>query len=159
VERVGRTLTRQEECERILGAHRLGDFEHISEALDRQFRTIHNHAQLLLGVCGVLITASVLLTTGRLIGGRGEFPHQHAAGLLLIVAGLLDIAGAAVVVGGVLSVRWITQQPGAELRAWVYSNLVYRDRKTHAYRAAIVLVLLSMVSYQVAIAIALLRLL
>jgi hypothetical protein len=157
VERVGRTLTRDVESERILAEY-AEDFERISEALDRQFRTIHNRAQLLLGVCGVLISASVVVTTGRIIGGRAEFRHQHVAGLLLVVAGLLDIAGAGIVVGGVLNVRWITQQPGEELRAWVLSNLLYRDRKTRAYRFACTFVLLSMVSYQVAIAIALLQL-
>jgi len=41
---------------------------------------------------------------------------------------------------------------------WVLSNLLYRDRKTRAYRLAIVLILASMVSYQVAIAIAMLQL-
>lgn len=157
VERLGKTLTREEESERILDEYGQ-DFESISVALDRQFRTIHNRAQLLLGVCGVLISASVLVTTGRIIGGRGDFRHQHAAGLLLVIAGLLDIAGAVVVVGGVLNVRWITQQPGKGLRAWILSNLLYRDRKTHSYRCAIILILLSMVCYQVAIAIALLQL-
>jgi len=44
------------------------------------------------------------------------------------------------------------------LAAWVKANLIYRDRKTAAYRVAIALVLLSTVSYQVAIAIALLQL-
>ena len=158
VERVGKILTRQAECERILEAHGPNDFEPISRALDRQYRTIHNRAQLLLGVCGVLISASVVVTTGRIIGAHLGFEHQHAAGVLLVVAGLLDICGAAVTVGGVLNVRWITQQPGADLRGWVYANLVYRDRKTHAYRLAILLVLMSMACYQVAIAIVLLQL-
>lgn len=158
VKRPGKSLTRDEECQRIVESHGPADFEHISEALDRQFRTIHNRAQLLLGVCGVLISASVVVTTGRLIGRTPEFRHQHAAGVLLVVAGLLEIAAAAVLVGGVLNVRWITQQPGEDLHAWVLSNLVYRDHKTLAYRLAVILVLLSMLSYQVAIAIAMLQL-
>jgi hypothetical protein len=49
------------------------DFESISVAFDRQFTTLHNRAQLLLGICGVLISASVLVTAGRFIGGRGLF--------------------------------------------------------------------------------------
>jgi len=157
VERLGRSLTREEECDRILREHGPADFERISIALDKQFRTIHNRAQLLLGVCGVLISASVLVTTGRLIG-HPEFSHQHFAGILLVVAGVLEIGAAAVVVGGVLNVRWITQQPGEDLRGWVFSNLLYRDRKTLAYRIAIILILLSMMSYQIAVAIALLQL-
>ena len=150
-------LPREEECNRILRGHN-ADFACISDALDKQFRTIHNRAQLLLGICGVLISASVVVTTGRIIG-RPDFLHQHFAGRLLIVAGVLDIASAAVVVANVLSVRWITQQPGADLRAWVLSNLEDRDRKTRAYRIGIFLVLLSMVSYQTAVAMALIQLL
>jgi hypothetical protein len=150
-------LSRDEECERILNVHGPGDFAAISTELNRQFATIHNRAQLLLGICGVLISASVLVTTGRLIG-RPQFLHQRFAGRLLVVAGLLEIAAAAVVVGGVLNVRWITQQPGGDLRAWVLSNLKYRDGKTRAYRLGLVLVLLSMVLYQTAVAVALIQL-
>jgi len=158
VGRASRALTREQECERILRSHSPGDFDSISAALDRQYRTIHNRAQLLLGICGVLISASVVVTTGRLIGGRAEFAHQHVAGVMLVIAGALEIGAAAVVVGGVLHVRWITQQPGEELRDWVMANLVYRDRKTLVYRVATLLILLSMISYQIAIAIALLQL-
>ena len=158
VRRANKGLTREEECERILKSHGPADFERISEALDRQFLTIHNRAQLLLGICGVLISASVVVTTGRLIGRRPEFSHQHIAGIMLVIAGILEIAAAGVVVGGVLHIRWSTQQPGADLAGWVCSNLAYRDKKTLAYRFAIALVLTSMISYQVAIAIAMLQL-
>jgi hypothetical protein len=77
---------------------------------------------------------------------------------VLVVAGILEITAAAVVVAGVLRVRWITQQPGADLSEWVMSNLAYRDEKVRVYRVAMVLLLLSMVAYQTAIAIALLQL-
>jgi len=160
VKRRARFLTLDEECERIVKSHGPEDFERISEALDRQFRTIHNRAQLLLGICGVLISASVVVTAGRLIGraARPEFEHQHAAGRLLVVAGMLDIAASAVVVGGVLNIRWSTRQPGDDLHAWVLSNLAYRDRKTRAYQVATVFLLFSMIAYQIAIAIAMLQL-
>src|SRR5262249_8500682 len=144
-------LNRDEECDRILQVHGADDFAAISAELNRQFTTIHNRAQLLLGICGVLISASVLVTTGRLIG-RPQFLHQRFAGQLLVVAGVLEITAAAVVIAGVLNVRWITQQPGTDLRAWVMSNLKYRDAKTRAYRLSLVLVLLSMAMYQSAVA-------
>lgn len=150
-------VSREDECERILKVHPPGDFTGISAELDRQFATIHNRAQLLLGICGVLISASVLITTGRLIG-RAQFLHQRFAGRLLVLAGAVEIAAAAVVVAGVLNVRWITQQPGADLRAWVLSNLTYRDAKTAAYRVGLLLVLISMMMYQTAVAIALIQL-
>jgi hypothetical protein len=147
-------LTRDEECDRILES--FGPrFDLINEALDQQFRTIHNRSQVLLGICGILISASVVVTTGRIVIGRPAFLHQHVAGILLNAAGVMDMLAAAIVVGGVLRVRWLTEQPGASLRAWVLSTLAYRDRKTRTYRASIVLLLLAMLSYQVAVAIAL----
>jgi hypothetical protein len=153
-----RQLTRDEECKRILQQYGPTSYDRISEALDRQFRTIHNRAQLLLGVCGVLISASVLVTTGRLIGRGTGFQHHSLAGGVLILAGVLEISAAVLLVGGVLNVRWITQQPGDDLQGWVLTNLAYRDHKTRAYRVACVLVLLSMACYQTAIAVTLLEL-
>jgi hypothetical protein len=151
-------LSRVEECERIVEFYH-SDFEAISVALDRQFRTMHNRAQVLLAICGILISASVLVTTGKLIARpvSGLTGKPSVAGIVLVVAGMLEVAAAAVVVGGVMSVRWITQQPGTEVRAWVMSNLVYRDQKTDVYHVAVLLVLLSMLAYQTAITIALLQ--
>jgi hypothetical protein len=54
--------------------------------------------------------------------------------------------------------RWITQQPGADLRSWILTNLHYRDTKTCAYRIATLLLLLSMVGYLIAVVIAVMRL-
>jgi hypothetical protein len=147
-------MSREQECKRILGWYSPENFAGISEALDRQFRTIHNRAQLLLGICGVLISASVLVTTGRLIGRVLEIKQQHLVSILLATAGVMEITGAALIVGGVLDVRWITQQPGDDLHDWVMSNLAFRDRKTRFYRLAILLVLLSMISYQIAFVVA-----
>jgi hypothetical protein len=148
-------LSRQEECDRILSFYG-SDFEAISVALDRQFSTIHNRAQVLLAICGILISASVLVTTGKLIS-RPSGDSPRLAGYVLVVAGLLEVSAAAFLVGGVLRVRWITQQPGTEIRAWVMSNLAYRDRKTHFHHTAVILVLFSMLAYQSAITLALLR--
>jgi hypothetical protein len=150
-------LTHEEECDRLLEHHVDQQYDRINAALDRQFQTIHNRAQLLLGVCGVLITAGVVVTTGRLIGHPTIF-HHHYAGYILICSGALQIAAAGTIVIRVLNVRWITQQPGADLRSWILTNLYYRDSKTRAYRIAAVCLLLSMVGYQIAVAIAVLQL-
>lgn len=147
-------MTVEQECDRLLEEYSR-DFERISNVLDRHFETIHDRAQLLLSICGVLISASVLVTTGRFIGGRIKFAGHQVTGLLLVMAGILDIAAAAIVVGWVLRIRWITRHPGEDVRSWLLSNLAYRDSKARAYRLSTVLVLLSMASYQCAIAIAL----
>jgi hypothetical protein len=151
-------LTRSEECERILEGHATdigsaNQFDQISVALDRQFATIHNRAQLLLGICGILISASALVATGRIISGTA---HARVAGLFLVFAGMLEVAAAGFLVGGVLNVRWITQQPGGDLRAWVLANLKYRDEKTRSYRISTGFLLAGMVAYQTAVVIAIL---
>jgi hypothetical protein len=153
-------LNRAEECDRILEAHEAdlsssSQFDQISAALDRQFTTIHNRAQLLLGICGILISASVLVATGRII--NAGLVHEREAGLLLSGAGMLEIMAAAILVGGVLNVRWITQQPGDDLREWIMTNLKYRDGKTRAYRVSTAFLLAGMIAYQTAVVIAVLR--
>src|SRR5262249_39698278 len=151
------SLTREQECDRILQVYGT-DFEGISVALDRQFRTLHNRAELLLGICGVLVSASVLITTGRFIGGRLLLADQPLAGDLLGGAGILAIAAAVIVLGRVLNIRWNTQLPGADMRSWILNNLAHRDKKTRAYRMGTVFVMLSMVAYQIAISVALIQL-
>jgi hypothetical protein len=149
-------LTREEECERLLQTYS-NDFHRLSVALDRQFRILHDRAQVVLGICGILISANVLVVTGRIIV-RASLDHRRALGYLLAGAGSFEIISAAVVVGSVLRVRWISRPPGTELRSWVLTNLAYRDAKTRSYRLAVLLVLLAMLAYQVTVAIAIVQL-
>lgn len=125
--------------------------------LEQQFATLHARAQVLLGICGVLLTASVLITTGRIIG-RGNYQLARLAGTFLALAGLCDIAATAIVVGGVLNIRWLTQEPSKDLRAWMMRAIAHRDKKTRAYHLALSVVLLSMVFYQAAVLIVVLQL-
>ncbi|MDX2089825.1 MAG: hypothetical protein SFX73_18355 [Kofleriaceae bacterium] len=141
-------MSRDEECDRIL---RFGgdDVARIAEALDKQFKLMHDRAQLLLGICGVLISTSVVLMTGKLIG-RPDFTHHEVSRVLLWSAGLVEILAAGIVVVGVLRLRWMTQIPGESPREWVMTSLRYRDQKTRAYHAATLLVVVAMAFYQVA---------
>lgn len=148
-------LTRDEECERILRVSG-DDHQAIIAALDRQFRIIHNRAQVLLAICGVLLSTSVVLMTGKIIGRAKPMPGDPI-GKLLIAAGATEIAATAIIVGGVLNVRWMSQLEGRDLREWIGTSLRYRDGKTHAYRLGILLVLISMILYQSAVTLAWLR--
>jgi hypothetical protein len=145
----GERLTREEECERILRVCEPDNYEQVFRALDVHFQLLHNRAQVLLGICGVLVSASVLLMTGKLIV-RSQIIHLSVIGPLLVGAGGAGIAAAAIVVTGVLRIRWTTELPGEDLRAWVMSSLRYRDSKTLAYRAATIMLLLSMAQFQTA---------
>jgi hypothetical protein len=163
-----RKLSHEEECRRILGAHstevevtqpdprEVHLMDQISVQLDRQFATIQNRAQLLLGLCGILISASVLVASVRIM--NSHLQHQALAGGLLVTAGSFEIAAAWFLVWRVLEVRWMTQQPGTSLDEWILTNLRYRDQKTRAYRVSTALVLFGMIAYQVAVAIAVLDL-
>jgi hypothetical protein len=142
-------LTREEECERILNTCGPDHHEAIFMVLDRQFRLLHNRAQVLLAICGVLLSTSVVLMTGKILGSR-RLDHQEVIIPLLVVAGSAEIAAAAIVIGGVLRIRWTTQLPGTDLRAWILSSLTYRDSKVFAYHAAIAVLLLSMLCFQTA---------
>jgi hypothetical protein len=82
----------------------------IRREIAQPFATLHGRAQVLLGICGVLLTASVLITTGRLLD-RGSYALARLAGWLLALADLCDIAATAICVGGVLHIRWLTEDP------------------------------------------------
>lgn len=146
-------LTREQEADRFLKLYESDHPDQINHALDVQFRLMHNRAQVLLAICGVLLSTSVILMTGKLIG-RPELVNREVVRILLIAAGTAEIAAAGTVVGGVLNVQWSSQLPGDNIRDWILSRLRYRDSKTNAYRVAILLILLSMVLFQSAATIA-----
>ena len=121
-------------------------FAEIMAALERQFAVLHNRAQVLLGLCGIIISTTGF--SGRLIAGTDRWAQG------LIIAGVcLVLLAAAVVCWGVLHLRWLTVQRGGTTREWLLTSLAYRDRKTNAYRLGISLMLLGLVSYVAAISI------
>ncbi len=117
--------------------------------LERQFGVLHNRAQVLLALAGVVITTTGF--SGRLIAGT-----NRAAQVCIIIGVALALLSAAVVCWGVLHLRWLTLQPGDDLRSWLLTSLGYRDTKTSAYRLGVIILLVGLVFYVIAIAIALL---
>jgi hypothetical protein len=142
-------LDRERECDRIMSVSGAQP-EKVFATLNLQFRLIHNRAQVLLAICGVLLSTSVVVMTGKIVGGS-DLTYPSTIGRLLIAAGTAEMLAAAIVIGIVLDVRWMSQLIGDDLRGWVMTSLRYRDHKTLAYRAAIVLLLLSMVLFQFAV--------
>jgi hypothetical protein len=145
-----------DECDHLLEQHR-SDAAAIRNDFEEQLKALHSRSQVLLGICGVLLTASVLVTTGRIIG-YGNYSLARAAGWLLALAGSSDILATFVIVAGVLNIRWLTQAPNEDLRTWMVRAIAYRNRKTRAYHFALGLVLLSMLFYQAAVLIVVLQL-
>jgi hypothetical protein len=144
------SLTRDQECARILQQFGPDRVEAIMAMLERQFTVLHNRTQVILGLCGIVITTTGF--SGRIIAGT------NLAAQVLIINGIaLVLLAAAVVVWGVLHLRWLTQQPGDDVKTWLMTTLAYRDRKTDSYRVGVALLLVGLTLYVAALAIMLLH--
>ena len=142
-------LLRDAEADRILHAYGADALPEIMAMLERQFTVLHNRAQVLLGLCGIVVTTTGF--SGRLVAGT------NVAAQWLIIAGVaLTLLAAAIVVWGVLHLYWLTMQPGDTTRAWLLATLAYRDKKTRAYRVGISMLLVGLVVYAAALSIMLL---
>jgi len=122
----------------------------LHDIIERQFTVLMARAQVLLGLCGVVVTVTGF--SGRMIAGTNTTAQW------LIISGVsLTLASAATVVFGVLPLRWLTQQPGDGVEGWLDQSLHYRDRKLAHYRVGIVLLLVGLVLYVGAMSIMLLN--
>ena len=139
-------LNRDEEARRILTAYGREKFAEIMTMLERQFTVLHNRAQVLLALCGIVISTTGF--SGRIIAGTNVVAQG------LIISGVAFVLlSAAVVVWGVLHLRWLTMQAGETVEEWLATSLAYRDRKTSSYRVGIVLMLIGLTLYCAAIAV------
>ena len=145
-----RHLTRADESTRILREYGDRGFPEMMAMLERQFAVLHNRAQVLLGLCGIIISTTGF--SGRLVAGTNP-----AAQWLIIVGVALVLLAAAVVCWGVLHLRWLTMQLGRDNDEWLATTLRYRDTKTNSYRLALVLMLIGLGLYAAAISIMLLN--
>lgn len=113
--------------------------------LERQFSVLMTRAQVLMGLCGVVITTTGF--SGRIIAGTSVLAQW------LIISGItLTLASASIVVFGVLPLKWLTQQTGETTEEWLTSSLEYRDSKLSHYRMGVVLMLVGLALYVGAIA-------
>jgi hypothetical protein len=145
------SMTTEQEADRILAMYGrdAAAVPRIMELLERQFVILHNRAQVLLTLCGVVVTVTGF--SGRIIAGTNRLAQ------VLIIGGVtLSLAAAITVVRGVLHLWWLTQHPGELPGPWVIHCLSYRDRKTRAYRVAILMLIVGLCLYVGAIAIMLL---
>ncbi len=141
-------LRPQAEIDRIIGFYG-EDFATIMAMLERQFTVLHNRAQVLLTLCGIVISTTGF--SGRLIAGT-----NFAAQLLIILGIAFVLLATAVVSWSVLHLRWLTMQPGDDLRAWLAASLGYRDYKTRCYRISLLVMIFGLALYCAAIAVMLL---
>ena len=142
-------LTRDEEARRILREYGHDAFADIMEMLERQFAVLHNRAQVLLALCGIIVGTTGF--SGRLVAGTNLLAQT-----LIIFGVAFVLLAAAVVCWGVLHLRWLTMQAGKAVPEWLATSLQYRDFKTRCYRVGLIFLLVGLVLYSGAVAIMLL---
>ncbi|MFG0249634.1 MAG: hypothetical protein ACF8OB_12165 [Phycisphaeraceae bacterium JB051] len=144
-------LTPEQEYNRIMSVYGKDDPLDALNLVERQLHTLTQRAQMLLGLCGIVITVTGF--SGRIIAGTNRIAQ------ILIVSGVgITLLAAGLVVGGVMKLHWITQQPPeSDLPQLIRSSLAYRDRKMRYYQKAVFVLLLGLTCYVIAIAIMLLN--
>ncbi len=138
-------LNRELEADRILGEYQQS-LPRIMEMLERQFGVLHGRAQVLLTLCGIVISTTGF--SGRLIAGTNV-----QAQTLIIIGVALVLLSAAVTCYMVLHLRWLTLQSGETVKDWLLTSLRYRDLKTTSYRWALLVMIAGLTCYCAAIAI------
>jgi hypothetical protein len=135
----------QREVDQLLHIYGKENLKDIIALMERQFGVLTGRAQVLLGLCGIVITTTGF--SGRAIASTGPMAQW------LIVGGIfLVLAGAAAIVWGILQLNWITQfVETADIRPSLLRMLAYRDRKTRAYRLGLILLVMGLTLYVSAI--------
>ncbi|HQY89002.1 MAG TPA: hypothetical protein PK402_10100 [Tepidisphaeraceae bacterium] len=140
-----RSIPRETEIARIL-AHYKDDFPGIMSMLERQFAVLHNRAQVLLTLCGIVISTTGF--SGRLIAGTNS-----TAQAFIIIGIAFVLLSTTVVAYSVLHLRWLTMQAGDDVRSWLTTSIEYRDYKTVSYRIALLIMIFGLIFYCAAIAV------
>ena len=136
--------SRRREADHILKLC-LGDHLRAYEVVERQLSALVWRAQVMLSLSGIVITVTGF--SGRAIAGTGQVARVCvAAGILLV------LAAAVVVLGGVLRLRWLSQEIDDEPVVTLLRGLELRDRKSRNLRSALLLFVLGFALYCLAIA-------
>lgn len=127
--------------ERIL---RKDSFRDAYELLNAQLNAIHLRATAIFTICGVVVTVTGF--SGRLIAGTSPL------GQVFVIAGLLlCVLAAAIAMLFVTPVRWMTSYMYMEPDEWLLTAIRRRNRKTRAFRAATIILVLGLTLYGLAI--------
>jgi hypothetical protein len=137
-------LTREEEVRQITSFHGTQGPDAIYALLERQFAVLTSRAQILLGLCGIMITTTGF--SGRMIAGTNPL-----AQVTIICAMATVLVAATVAVRGLLKLSWLTQFPASDHKEWLEMALEYRDRKTRLYDIATIVMTVGLTLYAVAI--------
>lgn len=136
--------TRSEEIDRILKLTG-SDTERAFGLVERQLSVLVLRTQVMLSLSGIVITVTGF--SGKAIAQTNELARTLVSAGILIV-----LAAAATAIGGVLRLKWLTQELGEDLRQTLDRMLRVRDEKSKFLSAALVLFIVGFSCYCVAIA-------
>lgn len=133
-----------DEVKRIVALTK-GDPVKAYELVQQQLNVLVLRAQVMLSLSGIVITVTGF--SGRTIAQTSEFARNLVASGIVIVLG-----AAAVTIGGVLRLRWLTQEMTDDTEATLARMLDLRDQKSKYLNVALVLFVVGFACYCIAIA-------
>jgi hypothetical protein len=133
-----------DEAARILALTK-GDGFAALQVIERQLGVLVMRTQVLLSLCGIVITV-----TG--FSGRAIAATSHTARLCISTGIFVVLAAAAVAIGGVLRLRWLTQEATADPHETLARGISIRNAKGRFLGVALVLFLIGFALYVAAIA-------
>ncbi|MFT3711731.1 MAG: hypothetical protein QM817_29180 [Archangium sp.] len=137
-----------DEVKRILKLTQ-GDAVKAYELVQEQLSVLVLRTQVMLSLSGIVITVTGF--SGRSIAQTSELAR------VLVSAGILIVlCAAAVAIGGVLRLRWLTQELEDDIEQTLVRMLSIRDAKSKFLSAALVLFVVGFACYCIAIALMLL---
>jgi hypothetical protein len=137
-----------DEVKRIMALTR-GDPVKALELVQSQLSVLVLRTQVMLSLSGIVITVTGF--SGRTIAQTSELARN------LVASGIVIVLGAAVVaIGGVLRLRWLTQELSDDTEQMLTRMLEMRDQKSRYLNAALLTFMVGFACYCVAIALMLL---
>lgn len=137
-----------DEVKRIMALTR-GDPVKAYELVQAQLSVLVLRTQVMLSLSGIVITVTGF--SGRTIAQTSELARNLVASGIVIVLGAAGVA-----IGGVLRLKWLTQQMTDDTEQTLVSMLAMRDQKARYLNAALLTFLVGFACYCVAIALMLL---
>ena len=138
------TPAHRDEVARILALTN-GNPEHAFNLVERQLSVLVLRTQVMLSLSGIVITVTGF--SGRAIAQTNELAR------VLVSAGIVIVLAAAVTaIGGVLRLRWLTQELTDDLTQTLTRMLEIRDAKSRFLTVALLLFIVGFSCYCVAIA-------
>lgn len=134
-----RATSPEEEADHLLGLYD-SQAGPIMTVLNGQLNNLASRAQTLLQLAGLTITVT---------GFSGaSIAHSGPVAALLVVSGLVVVlVAASLSMGGILSIRWMTQLAPTTLRETIINAIEMRDAKTRTFGRSLALLIVGLALY------------